>query len=327
MKAIVIAGAHQVELTTVDDPTPAAGEVVVRVIGSGICGTDIHLAEGLFGTFPLIPGHEFSGEVVALGAGVAGLRVGDFVAADPNLPCGACRQCQVGRVNLCENYAALGINRPGSAAEFIAVPEAVCVKLGGEQDVAAAALIEPLSCALHAMDLLRTPLGSHALIYGAGTMGLMMLQLTKLAGLSTVNVVDVNERKLLTADELGSSGTATSAAQLDRAEWDLVIDATGAAPAIADGLTRVAPAGTFLQFGVSNPEARVELSPYWVFEKEITIQGAVRPRFSFARAAQLFADGVLDPTIFISDELPLERYSTALERFAQGASRKIIIRP
>lgn len=327
MKAVVLTAPGSFEIATVDDPTPAPNEVVVEVAASGICGTDVHLLHGLYAeAMPVIPGHEFSGTVVEVGSAVAALKVGDAVAADPNLPCFGCRMCQLGKVNLCERYRAIGINVNGSAATYVAVPESVCVKLPASDPNAA--LIEPLSCAVHAFDQLAdVPLGSTALIYGAGTMGLMMLQLAKRAGLVDVAMVDVNEAKLDAARSAGVSAAATNAGELDRQAWDLVIDATGALPAIEDGLARVERGGTFLQFGISSPERRVEISPYLVFERELTIRGAVRPRFSFSRATQLYHEGVVDPGLFVSDVMPLSAFGEALERFTAGASRKILLAP
>jgi len=327
MKAVVLTEPGRYEIATVDDPTPGRGEVVIEVTASGICGTDVHLLHGLYSeAMPVIPGHEFSGRVVEVGPDVAGLAVGDHVAADPNLPCHACLQCQRGRVNLCENYTAIGINRDGSAAEYVAVPAGVCVKLPGADP--AAALIEPLSCALHAFDVISdVSVGSRALLYGAGTMGLMMLSLAKISGLAEVAVVDLNAAKLQQAQKLGASAVGESADGFGPEQWDLVIDATGAVPAIVDGISRVRSGGTFLQFGIADPQKRVELSPYEVFERELSIRGAVRPRFSFERAARLYESGLIDPEVFISDVVPLDDFGAALDMFVAGQSRKILLAP
>jgi 2-desacetyl-2-hydroxyethyl bacteriochlorophyllide A dehydrogenase len=327
MRAVVLTEPGSFEVTTVDDPTPARDEVVVEVTASGICGTDVHLLHGLYAeAMPVIPGHEFSGRVVEVGADVVGLAVGDHVAADPNLPCRSCVQCQRGRVNLCENYLAVGINRDGSAAEYVAVPAAVCVKLPGSDP--AAALIEPLSCALHAFDVISdVAVGSRALLYGAGTMGLMMLSLARISGLAEVAVVDLNAGKLEQAAKLGASAIGESADAFGDERWDLVIDATGAVPAIVDGISRVRSGGTFLQFGIADPGKRIELSPYEVFERELSIRGAVRPRFSFERAARLYESGLIDPEMFISDVIPMDDFGTALDMFVAGRSRKILLTP
>jgi threonine dehydrogenase-like Zn-dependent dehydrogenase len=141
-------------------------------------------------------------------------------------------------------------------------------------------------------------------------------------------VVDVNPDRLETARLLGVSGAAASADELDRPRgWDLVVDATGNAKAIQDGLQRVGKGGTFLQFGVSDYAARATIEPYKIYNQEITITGSMAVLHSFERAAALFADGVIDPAVFISDRLPLADYGLALERFTAGLGRKIQIVP
>ncbi|MDQ1485397.1 MAG: hypothetical protein QOJ62_1090 [Actinomycetota bacterium] len=329
MRAVVIKAPHEVEVTTVDDPTPGPRDVIVDVAACGICGTDLHILEGEFApTLPVIPGHEFAGTVVAIGSDVRELAVGARVAVDPSLYCNECHYCRIGRNNLCERWSAIGVSVPGGAAEFAVAPVANCVQLADHIRLEDAALIEPLSCAVRGYDVLRSQLGSHVLIYGSGTMGLMMLELAKRTGAASVDIVDINPDRLVTARQLGVSGAATSADEFDRPRgWELVIDATGAAPAIQDGLSRVGPGGTFLQFGVSSYATRVEIDPYRIYNKEITITGSMAVLHSYERAADLFAIGVLDPDVFISDRLPLADYVEALARFKAGQGRKIQVLP
>ena len=329
MKAVVISAPGELEVTTVDDPTPGPREVVVRVASCGICGTDLHILEGEFApTLPIIPGHEFAGEVVAVGSEVTEVSVGDQVAADPNLYCGECYQCRRGRGNLCERFAAIGVTAPGAAAEYVAAPVANCVRIPEGARTADYALVEPLSCAVRGFDVLRPNLGDNYLIYGAGTMGLMNLELAKRAGAARVDVVDLNEERLETARTLGCSNAVVTADALEIPRgWDVVIDCTGVVAAIEDGLGRVGPGGTFLQFGVSAEQAVARWSPYRVFNKEITITGSMAVLHSYERAADLFAGGVLNPDVLISDRLPLDEYPSALDRFAKGIGRKIQVTP
>ncbi|WP_030371933.1 zinc-dependent alcohol dehydrogenase family protein [Streptomyces rimosus] len=330
MKAAVISAPGRVEITTVDDPAPGPGEVVVDVAGCGLCGTDLHILQGEFApTLPVVPGHEFAGTVVALGAGVTELAEGDRVAVDPSLYCHTCHYCRIGRNNLCERWAAIGVTTAGGAAEFAVAPAANCVKLPEHVRTEDAALIEPLSCAVRGYDILRSQqLGTHVLIYGSGTMGLMMLELAKRTGAASVDMLDVNPQRLETARQLGCSNAAASADELDRPRgWEVVIDATGNAHAIQDGLGRVGKGGTFLQFGVSDYATRATIEPYRIYNQEITITGSMAVLHSYERAAELFAAGVLDPDIFISDRLPLDRYAEAMDRFKAGQGRKIQVTP
>ncbi len=329
MRAAVITAPGHAEVSTVDDPAPGAREVVVAVAACGLCGTDLHILHGEFApSLPIIPGHEFAGTVVAVGSGVTGRRIGDRGAVDPSLPCNGCHYCRRGRNNLCERWGAIGVTVAGGAAQFAVAPVANCVPLPEHVRTEDAALIEPLSCAVRGYDILRAQLASHVLIYGAGTMGLMMLELAKRTGASTVDVVDINPERLATARKLGCTASADSAAALDRPRgWDLVIDATGNARAIQDGLDRVGKGGTFLQFGVADYATRATIEPYRIYNQEITITGSMAVLHSYERAAELFAAGVLDPEVFISDRLPLEKYPQALEQFAAGVGRKIQVLP
>jgi 2-desacetyl-2-hydroxyethyl bacteriochlorophyllide A dehydrogenase len=329
VKAALITGVGSVEVTTVDDPRCGPREVVVDVAACGLCGTDLHILQGEFApTLPVVPGHEFAGTIVEIGSRVNELKVGDRVAVDPSLYCHECRMCRNGKNNLCERWAAIGVTTAGGAAEFAVAPVANCVKLPDHVRTEDAALIEPLSCAVRGYDVLRNQMASRVLIYGSGTMGLMMLQLGKLTGASSIEVVDLNAERLKTAVQLGVTATAASADELDRPQgWDVVIDATGNEKAIQDGLGRVAKGGTFLQFGVSDYSARVTIEPYKIYNQEITITGSMAVLHSFERAADLFATGVLDPEVFISDRLPLEDYAGALDQFKAGKGRKIQVLP
>jgi 2-desacetyl-2-hydroxyethyl bacteriochlorophyllide A dehydrogenase len=240
MRAVVIPEPGTVEIATLDDPAPDRRDVVVQVAACGICGTDLHILQGEFApTLPIVPGHEFAGEVVAVGRDVDEVRVGDQVAVDPTLYCGECRQCRLGRFNLCDRWRAIGVSDAGGAAEFALAPVANCVVLPEGVRTEDAALIEPLSCAVRGYDVLRMKLAEHVLIYGSGTMGLMMLQLAKRAGAASVSVIDLNPARLETAVELGVSATAASADELvfisDRmplARYDEALDR------MADGIGR-----------------------------------------------------------------------------------------
>jgi 2-desacetyl-2-hydroxyethyl bacteriochlorophyllide A dehydrogenase len=318
-----------VEVSTVPDPSPGPREVIVAVAGCGICGTDLHILDGEFApTLPVVPGHEFAGEVVGVGADVTEVAVGQRVAVDPSLHCGECYYCRRGRGNLCERWSAIGVTTSGGAADFAVAPVANCFVLGDGIATADAALIEPLSCAVRGFDVLAPRLGDHYLIYGAGTMGLMMMELAKRAGAASVSMVDLNPSRLETATLLGCSATVTSADELDRPRgWDVVIDCTGVVAAIEDGLSRVGRGGTFQQFGVSNEKAVARFEPYRVYNQEIRIVGSMAVLHSFERAGELLEAGFLQPDVMISHRLDLEDYPKALEQFQQGVGRKIQVQP
>jgi 2-desacetyl-2-hydroxyethyl bacteriochlorophyllide A dehydrogenase len=329
VRAAVIKSAGDVAVETVEDPAPGPGQVVVEVAACGLCGTDLHILEGEFApSLPVIPGHEFAGQIVARGANAVYVNEGDRVAVDPSLYCHQCHYCRIGHNNLCLRWGAIGVTVAGGAAQYVAVPAANCVRLPDHVGTADATLIEPLSCAVRGYDVLRSQLGSHVLIYGAGTMGLMMLELAKRVGAVSVDLVDVNPDRLTVANELGCSNAVTSAEQLERPYgWELVVDATGNEKAIQDGLGRVAPAGTFLQFGVAAYASRATIQPYKIYNQEITITGSMAVLHSYERAAELLAAGLLDPRVFITNRLPLDSYVDALETFRAGQGLKIQVLP
>ncbi len=331
MKAVVIERPNQVEVKQVEDPTPEAGQVVMRVEACGICGTDIHVIRGEFEPtrYPIVPGHEFCGEVVAVGRGVSNLRAGDFVAADPSLFDGSCRQCRAGRFNLCENWNAIGVGSVnGACAQFVAVPAANSFRLPAELPRHWGSLVEPLSCAVHGLDMIEVHAADTYLIYGAGTMGLLLAQLVKDSGAGGLDMVERNPKRHDLAKRLGADRVAASADELDRPHgWDVVIDATGAIPAIEDGLTRVARGGTFLVFGVANADAKATFSPFRVYNDEITIVGSMAVLHSFERALALFARGVIDSEALITNRFKLDDYTKAIDTFLSGSGLKVQVSP
>lgn len=329
MRAAVIIAPGRVDVRDVGEPSVSQpDEVVIEVAASGICGTDLHILHGEEGRLPVTPGHEFAGTVVSVGSSVTTLATGDRVCADPNIPCRSCAYCQDGRVHLCENYTAVGVTRDGAAAQFVRVPAELCVRVPDQVPLEYAAFAEPLACAIHAMDLLELKTGQSALVVGAGTMGLALLQLLRSGGAASVDVVDTNATKLDAATELGAFRQSHDMRQLDSGRgWDVVVDATGSLSAIQDGLTRVARGGTFLQFGVAVPGGRVEIDPHRIYDDELRILGAVCPSNAYRRAVQYLACGRFDVEPLISHRLPLEDYPGAIEAFGRGETKKVLIQP
>ncbi len=331
MKAVVIEKPNEVSVKEVADPTPAPNQALIKVEACGICGTDIHVIRGEFAPtrYPIIPGHEFCGEVIAVGSEVGNLQVGDFVAVDPSLFDGTCRQCRLGRFNLCEHWNAIGVGSAnGACAELVAVPAVNAFRLPADLPRNWGALVEPLSCAVHGLDQVGIRAAEDYLIYGAGTMGLLLGQLVKDSGAERLDIVDTNPKRHALAKRLGADRVATSAAELDRPQgWDVVIDATGAVPAIEDGIRRVARGGTFLMFGVANADAKATISPFRVYNDEIKIIGSMAVLHSFERALAILAKGVIDSDAMITDRFALDDYSKAIDAFLSGRGLKVQIAP
>lgn len=328
MRAVVLEAPGEISVATVPDPTPASDDVVIAVDGCGLCGTDLHLVEGELPAtqYPLIPGHEFYGQVVATGSDVGAIKVGDWVAVDPNLPCGHCRYCGADRSNLCESYQALGVTTAGACAEFVAAPQRTCHVLPDDYPLGSASLIEPLSCVIHGFDRLPNNGDETFLIYGAGTIGLLLASLATDRAAGPPVLVDTNPAKCERARSLGFQ-SVESADVLDVPDWSVVIDATGAPAAIGDGLSRVATGGTVLLFGVASPDATVALHPYDVYRREVTILGSMAVLNSFGRAIPALASRHALAEQLISHEFGLADYSSALATFRSGESMKVVMRP
>lgn len=330
MRAVLFTAVDEIEIGEVPDPVPGEHDVVIEVASVGLCGTDLHILSGehLNRGWPQIPGHEFAGTVVAVGAKVDDVRIGDRVAADPNVFCGRCHFCRIGHGNMCERFEAIGVTLPGAAAEYVAAPAGNCYVLPEHVDVADAMLIEPFSCVVRAIDVLQPRYAAHVLIYGAGTMGLMMASAMRHAGAASVSVVEPNDVRRHRVDALGLGLAAASADEFVRPRgWEIVIDCAGVVPAIQDGLRRVGRSGTFLQFGVTSPDARVDIDPYRIFQEEITITGSMAVLHSFERSGDLLSAGALDPSTIIKDRFGLDDYASAITAFRAGDGLKVQVRP
>jgi 2-desacetyl-2-hydroxyethyl bacteriochlorophyllide A dehydrogenase len=330
MRAIVLDRPGEFRVADVPDPAPRAGQIVVQVEACGVCGTDIHIMDGEFPPtpYPITPGHEFAGTVAAIAPDVTlGLALGDRVAVDPSLYCGYCRRCRSGRDNLCENWAAIGDTVDGAFAEYVAVPAVNAHKLPAQLDGQQGAMVEPLACAVHGLRRLGPVFGDPVLLVGAGTMGLLLLQLLLHAGAGPVTVVDRVGERLEVARKLGAARTATDLSSLEAERFEVAVDATGAAPAIEGAASLLDRGGRLLVFGVSAADALIKVSPFRVYNDEITITGSMAILRSFAPAAELLASGTVDVRPLLSPPLPLADFGAALSRVRAGQGIKTHVRP
>ncbi|WP_410604557.1 zinc-dependent alcohol dehydrogenase family protein [Amycolatopsis sp. lyj-90] len=329
MRAAIVDKPGEIRVGEVPDPKPGDRQVVVKVGACGICGTDLHIADGHFPPtpYPIVPGHEFAGEIVELGADVpGGWKVGDRVAVDPSLFCGYCKPCRSGRGNLCENWNATGDTVNGAFAEYVAVPSANCYRMPDTMTWEQGALVEPVSCAVHGVRRIGVEAGERFLVVGAGTMGLIMQQLLQRAG-AHVTVVDRNTSRLGRAKDLGAVAVAGDVKDLDDEKFDAAADCTGAAPAIEAAFDSLQRGGRLLVFGVAPAEARVALSPFRIYNDEITVVGSMAVMNSFGAALDLVADGAVDTGALLTDTLPLEQYPDALALMRSGAGLKVQVLP
>jgi 2-desacetyl-2-hydroxyethyl bacteriochlorophyllide A dehydrogenase len=330
MRALVLDRPGSFRVAEVPDPAPRPAEIVVKVDCCGICGTDMHILAGDFppAPYPIIPGHEFAGEVVARGSEVTqDLPVGSRVAVDPSLFCGWCRPCRAGRGNLCENWGAIGDTTDGAFAEYVAVPAVSAYRLPGHLDGQYGAMAEPLSCAVHGMRRLGPVAGDTAVVVGAGTMGLLLLQLLLHSGAGPVAVVDRVAARLEVARGLGASQAVTDAAALEGARFGVAVDATGVPEAIETAIGLLGRGGRMLVFGVAPATAAIRVSPFRVYNDELTIVGSMAVLRSFGQAVDLLTSGAVDPGPLLAEPLPLQEFGAAVSHVRAGEGIKWHIRP
>jgi 2-desacetyl-2-hydroxyethyl bacteriochlorophyllide A dehydrogenase len=335
MRAIVFTAPEQISIESVDDPVCGADEVVVKVSQVGICGTDIHIIRNDYhSTFPIIAGHEFVGQVVETGKEVTTLQHGDRVAVDPNLYCGECYFCRQEQSNHCLNWQGVGITRPGGFAEYVAVPARACYQVPESMTNTQAAFIEPLSCVIHALKRMRTWPGDEVLIYGAGPMGLLLVQAMRHTGASQIVVVEKQQDRRSLALSMGANTAvapdgdlANQLFALSPYGYAIVIDATGVPEVIQSALQFLKPRGQYLQFGVTSKGVKVQWEPYDIYHKDLTIVGSFALCYTFQPAVAWLANRVVEIEPLVSHILPLAEFQQGFRDFTDGKTLKVHIRP
>ena len=290
MRAAVYYGQGDVRIEDVADPTPVAGELLVEVRSVGICGTDAHeyasgphmfpiqtkhVNSGHIG--PMIPGHEFTGVVRQVGAGVSGFAEGDLIASGAGISCGECVQCRRMRTNLCERYATVGLQRNGALAQFVAVPASTCLQVGPYGLTAdAAGLAQPMSIAVHAMRRGRLTADDQAVIIGAGGIGAFLTYATA-SVTDDVAVVDLDDERLKIADNLGAShvlqtgdaNQVTSAIQDWGMDPTVVYEVSGTVPGLKTALSVLPRGGRLVLVGLQRESVEWDMRTLSLIEHEI----------------------------------------------------------
>lgn len=315
MRAAVADGNGGVEIRDLPIPTAKDGWVVIAPVGTGVCGTDLHLVQGDYphGRFPVVPGHEFAGYVTEVGPGVTSLKEGDYVGVNPNISCGGCTWCLRGASNLCVNILPVGVAVDGSVAEFVAVPDRIVFPLDTRISHQAAPLIEPFACVLHALERVPDWRDQEMAIFGAGSIGLMAIILARAEGATGVRVVEPNAARRAAAVELGALQAVASADELDRGDFDLALDASGHPVAITQAIESLGKRGRLVQMGVASPTATVALSPYEVFAKELSIIGSNSLAEKYEESAARMVDLQGELSSLVTATFSLEEYADALQ--------------
>ncbi len=327
MQAGLLREVGRFEVLEVPDPTPGPGEVLVRVAAAGICGTDRHLLRGEFlGRPPVILGHEFSGTVEAVGEGVTSHKSGDRVACDPNIACGACPSCLRGRINLCENLVAVGVHRDGGFAELSAFPAHRALPVPEGLSLWDAALSEPLACCLHALDIGAPKPGERVTILGGGVIGLLCLQLARLAGAEVLLVTRSAQRRHI-AEELGARTVAT-AEEAQKAHpfgAELVLECAGVPETVAEAPKLAARGGRVVILGVLARGQTVPIEPFDLLVREVDLRMAFVNPFTQTRALGLLASGAIKAGPLVTREAGREELPSLLEASPGPAEVKVLV--
>jgi len=302
-------------------PAPGDDEVILRVHRAGICGSDLHILHGTnpFARYPRVIGHEFAGQVVATGRRVSGIVEGDRVVVDPVIACGRCHPCRIGRPNVCGHLEVLGVHRDGGFRDHVAVPAANCVPIPADLPYDLAALAEPFAVAANVLSRTGIDASDSVLIYGAGTVGLTVLQVAKLHGARCI-VSDPDTARLARATEFGADLVVDprqiSVAEAVRDETEglgptVVIDGAGI-PALLEEACRVAsPAGRIGVLGFS--PAPCNVSQQEIVKKELSLVGSrLNCRF-ILQVVQWLSEGRLRPAGMITQSFAAENARAAFD--------------
>jgi L-iditol 2-dehydrogenase len=327
MKALLLSSYRNLEIADVPVPTPATDEVLVRVAACGICGSDVHGYDGSSGRRipPLVMGHEASGVVAAVGSSARNFAEGDRVTFDSTIYCGACFNCSRGNVNLCDNRQVLGVScgdyrRAGAFAEFVAVPARVVHRLPDSLPHAEAAMLEAIAVALHAVSLAQISGNATALVIGAGTIGILILQALRASGCSRVFVTDVDSARLDLARQVGATAVLLSddklnaqLLELTNGEGvDVALEAVGRNETVAAAIDSVRKGGTVVLVGNIAPQVTLPLQK--VVTRQIRLQGSCASAGEYPRAIELLASGAINVKPLITAIAPLEEGPHWFER-------------
>lgn len=345
MKAALFTAPNEMVMTEVPTPEAGPGELLVRVRAATVCGTDIRIYRGKKTKGvrrPSVIGHEFAGDVVALGAGVQDFAVGDRVSVEPVIPCHKCAYCKNGMENLCANRTAIGYEFEGAYAEFVRIPATAVAgghvyKLSDKLAYEHAALAEPLGCCLNGQENAQVSLGDVVLILGAGPIGLMHVQLAKAAGARQVIVSEPAEHRrnmagalgaTLLVDPLSEDLEATVKAATDGLGADVCIVAIGVPALASQALGLVRKGGRVNLFAGFTKDVLSSMDVNLIHYNELVVTGSsALTRFHYEQALGLIESGAVKVKELITHSFPLEQINEALQAAESGVGIKVVIRP
>lgn len=338
MKSLMFQGVRNLKYTDSKEPELLPGHVRIDIAACGICGTDMHVYRGMENSWPVpgIRGHEFSGEILACADDVQEYQVGDRVVVQPLLYCGNCKYCRSGKVNLCSNMQLIGGERPGGFAEQVVVPVHNLFRVPDNLPLKHAALAEPVATAVHALQRNMSSFLDSIAIFGAGSLGLILLQLAKVLGVKNIAISDVVPSRLEIAENLGAT-CVINATKEDPIEAiinmaggekvELVIDAAGISATRQQALEVLKPGGTGIFLALGTEKTPIDFMS--VVSKEFSLYGTqCYTDADFSKALDLLANGDIDVSKIVT-ELPLSTGAKTFEELVNnpGYAAKVLLVP
>ncbi len=323
---------------SVPKPAPGPGEVLIAVRHAGVCGTDVHIAdwnawaEGRIKP-PVVVGHEFAGEIVAVGDAVSELKTGQLVTAEGHIVCGHCLQCRTGNSHICRNTRIIGVDRDGAFAEYIAMPATNVLPLDGIPTTVGA-VMDPMGNAFHTVLSAEVP-GSTVLVVGCGPIGCFAVGIARAAGAAKVIASDVNATRLALAHRMGAHVTVNAATDdvvrtvLDETSGegaDVVCEMSGVPSALHQAFAAVRMGGRVQLLGLPKGQVPIDFATEIIF-KGITVYGVIGRKMyeTWHQMRRYLTAGLLDPRPVITHQFPLAKIDEALAAIRSGDAGKIIL--
>ena len=316
MKAVVLSAVDNLALLDVEKPKPGSKECLVKVLACGICGTDRHIYHGEYPSAkPVILGHEFGGVIEEVGPD-SKFQVGQVVSVDPNIVCGNCLDCKEGRTAFCPDLTALGVNINGGLAEYVLTPDAQIYPVRNDLNPLHLAFIEPLACSIRGLDLANLTGGEKVAILGGGVIGLLVVQLAKLAGASEIVLVTRQKFRRDVALKIGATRVIDPINEnVDTAitNMDVTFECAGSVETFKQSQKITRRGGSVIVLGLTASDATLEVNPFNIVVNELRIQGSFLNPLTQARAAELVESGKLNLDILISKVVDLSGVKAILD--------------
>jgi threonine dehydrogenase-like Zn-dependent dehydrogenase len=340
MRAIVVERPDSVSLTEIDTPTPGPGEARVRSVVAGVCRTDLDIVAGALDSrwvrFPVVPGHEWSGVVDAVGAGVTTVEPEQRVVCEGNIGCMSCPRCRAGDTHLCERYDAVGFTRSGGWGEFVVVPARVLHPLPEHVSFESAALVEPGSCVVKALARAGIQPAETVGIIGVGTMGALAIRLTRLHSPAVIVAYGIRDEELELARTLGADAVVnvskedaeTATGRLVSGGLDVVVETAGAVPAVELSTRLAREGGRVVLLGIAGRDEELALPADRIALRDLSILGSVGyTTAAWAQMVAVLGARLVDLDPIVTHRFPLERFEDAfaLMDAREGVVAKILL--